>query len=85
MTRPLVEVADVARQYGADYLAHYGAVTSTALSRASTRVNKSNARRVSTPGPPPTGPASRGVGRKSGHVSTVLDRPLPTLPTSPTY
>ena len=33
MTRPLVEVADVARQYGADYLARYGAVTSTAQRR----------------------------------------------------
>ena len=33
MTRPLVEVADVVRQYGADYLARYGAVTSTAQRR----------------------------------------------------
>lgn len=33
MSRPPVEVADVARQYGADYLARYGAVTSTAQRR----------------------------------------------------
>ena len=33
MSRPLVEVADVARQYEADYLARYGAVTSTAQRR----------------------------------------------------
>jgi Transposase zinc-binding domain len=32
-TRPLVEVADVARQYGDAYLARYGAVTSTAQRR----------------------------------------------------
>ncbi len=34
MTRPPVEIADVVRQYGADYLARYGAVTSTAQRRA---------------------------------------------------
>jgi len=33
MTRPPVEVADVIRQHGADYLARYGAVTSTAQRR----------------------------------------------------
>ena len=33
MTRPLLEVADVVRQYGADYLSRYGAVTSTAQRR----------------------------------------------------
>jgi len=33
MSRPLVEVADVARQYGVDYLARYGAVTATAQRR----------------------------------------------------
>jgi hypothetical protein len=33
MTRPLLEVADVIRQYGAGYLARYGAVTSTAQRR----------------------------------------------------
>jgi hypothetical protein len=33
MTRPLLEVADVVRQYGADYLTRYGAVTSTAQRR----------------------------------------------------
>jgi len=33
MTRPPLEVADVVRQYGADYLARYGAVTSTAQRR----------------------------------------------------
>jgi hypothetical protein len=33
MTRPSLEVADVVRQYGADYLARYGAVTSTAQRR----------------------------------------------------
>lgn len=33
MTRPHLEVADVVRQYGADYLARYGAVTSTAQRR----------------------------------------------------
>ena len=33
MTRPSLKVADVVRQYGADYLAHYGAVTSTAQRR----------------------------------------------------
>ena len=33
MTRPPVEVADVVRQYGADSLARYGAVTSTAQRR----------------------------------------------------
>jgi hypothetical protein len=30
MTRPLLEVADVVRQYGVAYLPRYGAVTSTA-------------------------------------------------------
>jgi hypothetical protein len=30
MTRPPLEVADVVRQYAAEYLARYGAVTSTA-------------------------------------------------------
>ena len=34
MTRPRLEVADVIRQYGADYLARYGAVTSTVQRRA---------------------------------------------------
>jgi len=33
MTRPLVEVADIVRQYGNAYLARYGAVTSTAQRR----------------------------------------------------
>ena len=33
MTRPPLEVAEVVRQYGADYLARYGAVTSTAQRR----------------------------------------------------
>jgi hypothetical protein len=33
MTRPSLEVAEVVRQYGADYLARYGAVTSTAQRR----------------------------------------------------
>ena len=33
MTRPLLEVADVVRQYGAAYLTRYGAVTSTAQRR----------------------------------------------------
>jgi hypothetical protein len=33
MTRPHLEVADVVRQYGTDYLARYGAVTSTAQQR----------------------------------------------------
>ena len=33
MTRPPLEVADVVRQYGADYLARYGAVTSSAQRR----------------------------------------------------
>ena len=33
MTRPSLEVADVVRQYGTDYLARYGAVTSTAQRR----------------------------------------------------
>jgi len=34
MTRPHLEVADVIRQYGADYLARYGAVTAAAQRRA---------------------------------------------------
>jgi hypothetical protein len=33
MTRPLLEVADIVRQYGAAYLARYGHVTSTAQQR----------------------------------------------------
>ena len=33
MTRPRLEVADVVRQYGADYLTRYGTVTSTAQRR----------------------------------------------------
>jgi hypothetical protein len=33
MTRPPLEVADVVRQHGADYLTRYGAVTSTAQRR----------------------------------------------------
>ncbi len=33
MTRPSLDIADVVRQYGADYLTRYGAVTSTAQRR----------------------------------------------------
>ena len=33
MTRPPLEVADIVQQYGAAYLARYGAVTSTAQRR----------------------------------------------------
>ena len=33
MTHPHLEVAEVVRQYGADYLARYGTVTSSAQRR----------------------------------------------------